>query len=133
MGNKLYVGNLSYDVDSSSLEQLFAAHGTVQSAQIITDRDTGRSKGFGFVEMGSDAEAQAAVAALNGQENGGRALTVNEAKPREERPRSGGGWRGRLRRGRGWWPQQRRRCPQPLLRSSIRNRAAAMRPVAFRS
>src|SRR2546423_5383046 len=91
MGKKLYVGNLSYDVDSSALEALFAAHGTVESAQIINDRDTGRSKGFGFVEMSSDAEAQAAIAALNGQEQGGRALTVNEAKPREERPRGGGG------------------------------------------
>src|SRR6185295_6556354 len=91
MGRKLYVGNLSYEVDSSALEALFTPHGTVQSAQIITDRDTGRSKGFGFVEMNSDAEAQAAIAALNGQENGGRALTVNEAKPREDRPRSGGG------------------------------------------
>jgi RNA recognition motif-containing protein len=91
MGRKLYVGNLSYEVDSSALEQLFTPHGTVQSAQIITDRDTGRSKGFGFVEMSSDAEAQAAIAATNGQDNGGRALTVNEAKPREERPRSGGG------------------------------------------
>src|SRR5947207_6588150 len=90
MGKKLYVGNLSYDVDSSALEQLFATHGTVQSAQIISDRDTGRSKGFGFVEMSSDAEAQAAIAAMNGQDHGGRALTVNEAKPREERPRSGG-------------------------------------------
>ena len=94
MGKKLYVGNLSYDVDSSALEQLFAAHGTVESAQIINDRDTGRSKGFGFVEMSSDAEAQAAIAALNGQEHGGRALTVNEAKPREERPRGGGGGGG---------------------------------------
>src|SRR5436305_6347773 len=91
MGKKLYLGNLSYDVDSSALEQLFAPHGTVESAQIISDRDTGRSKGFGFVEMSSDAEAQAAIAALNGQESGGRALTVNEAKPREERPRGGGG------------------------------------------
>ena len=91
MGKKLYVGNLSYDVDSSALEALFTPHGSVQSAQIITDRDTGRSKGFGFVEMNSDAEAQAAIAALNGQENGGRALTVNEAKPREDRPRGGGG------------------------------------------
>jgi len=90
MGKKLYVGNMSYDVDSSALEQLFATHGTVQSAQIISDRDTGRSKGFGFVEMSSDAEAQAAIAAMNGQDHGGRALTVNEAKPREERPRSGG-------------------------------------------
>src|SRR5688500_15186017 len=91
MGRKLYVGNLSYDVDSSSLEQMFAAHGTVESAQIITDRDTGRSKGFGFVEMSSDAEAQAAIAAMNGQENGGRALTVNEAKPKENRSGGGGG------------------------------------------
>src|SRR5690242_20261979 len=94
MGKKLYVGNLSYGVDSSALEQLFAAHGTVESAQIITDRDTGRSKGFGFVEMGSDSEAQAAIAALNGQEHDGRALTVNEAKPREDRPRGGGGGGG---------------------------------------
>ena len=91
MGKKLYVGNLSYEVDSSALKQLFAEHGTVQSAQIISDRDTGRSKGFGFVEMSSDAEAQAAISAKNGQDHGGRALTVNEAKPREERPRSGGG------------------------------------------
>jgi len=95
MGKKLYVGNLSYDVDSSALEQLFTPHGTVESAQIINDRDTGRSKGFGFVEMSSDAEAQAAIAALNGQEQGGRALTVNEAKPCEERPRGGGGGGGR--------------------------------------
>jgi RNA recognition motif-containing protein len=95
MGKKLYVGNLSYDVDSSALQELFAAHGTVDSAQIITDRDTGRSKGFGFVEMGTDEEAQAAIAALNGQEHGGRALTVNEAKPREDRPRGGGGGGGR--------------------------------------
>jgi len=91
MGKKLYVGNLSYDVDSSALEQLFTSHGTVQSAQIITDRDTGRSKGFGFVEMGSDSEAQAAISAVNGKDIGGRALTVNEAKPREDRPRTGGG------------------------------------------
>ena len=91
MGNKLYVGNLNYDVDSSALEAIFAPHGTVQSAQVITDRDTGRSKGFGFVEMASDEEAQAAIAALNGQEVDGRALTVNEAKPREDRPRGGGG------------------------------------------
>src|SRR5262245_13260726 len=91
MGKKLYVGNLSYDVTDSALEQMCAAHGTVQSAQVIMDRDTGRSKGFGFVEMGSDQEAQAAIAALNGQMVGGRALTVNEAKPREDR---GGGGRG---------------------------------------
>jgi len=91
MGRKLYVGNLSYDVDSSALEQLFTAHGKVDSAQIINDRDTGRSKGFGFVEMSSDAEAQAAIAALNGQDHGGRALTVNEAKPKENRSGGGGG------------------------------------------
>lgn len=94
MGKKLYVGNLSYDVDSSALEGIFTPHGTVQSAQIISDRDTGRSKGFGFVEMSSDAEAQAAIASVNGQDNGGRPMTVNEAKPREERPRSGGGGGG---------------------------------------
>jgi RNA recognition motif-containing protein len=94
MGKKLYVGNLSYSVDSSQLEQLFAPHGTVQSAEVISDRETGRSKGFGFVEMGSDEEAQAAIAAMNGVDNGGRALTVNEAKPREERPRGGGGGYG---------------------------------------
>jgi RNA recognition motif-containing protein len=95
MGSKLYVGNLSYDVTSSDLEQMFTPHGSVTSAEVIQDRDTGRSKGFGFVQMGSDAEAQAAIAALNGQENGGRALTVNEARPREERPRGGGGGGGR--------------------------------------
>src|SRR5205085_967579 len=98
MGKKLYVGNLSYDTTDATLEQLFAAHGTVQSAQVIMDRETGRSKGFGFVEMGSDQEAQAAIAALNGQVVGGRALTVNEAKPREDRGggggRSGGGGYG---------------------------------------
>lgn len=91
MGKKLYVGNLSYEVDSSALESLFTAHGTVESAQIITDRDTGRSKGFGFVEMSSDAEAQAAISAMNGVEQGGRALTVNEAKPKENRGGGGGG------------------------------------------
>ena len=94
MGSKLYVGNLSYEVTGSDLEQLFAQHGTVQSAEVIADRDTGRSKGFGFVQMGSDDEAQAAIAALNGQQHNGRALTVNEAKPREDRPRGGGGGGG---------------------------------------
>src|SRR6185436_15199744 len=93
MGRRLYVGNLSYNVDSSELQQLFAQHGTVTSAEVISDRMTGRSKGFGFVEMGSDEEAQAAIAALNGQDHGGRALTVNEAKPREERSGGGGGGR----------------------------------------
>src|SRR3954468_19972262 len=91
MGKKLYVGNLSYQVDSSELEQLFGQHGQVVSAQVISDRDTGRSKGFGFVEMASDTEAQAAIAALNGQQHGGRALTVNEARPREDRGGGGGG------------------------------------------
>ena len=91
MGKKLYVGNLSYNVDSSELEQLFGAHGQVVSAQIINDRDTGRSKGFGFVEMANDDEATAAIAALNGQQHGGRALTVNEARPREDRGGGGGG------------------------------------------
>jgi len=95
MGKKLYVGNLSYQVDSSELEKMFAPHGQVVSAQIINDRDTGRSKGFGFVEMSSDEEAAAAIAALNGQESNGRALTVNEARPREERPAGGGGGGGR--------------------------------------
>jgi RNA recognition motif-containing protein len=94
MGSKLYVGNLSYNTTGSDLEQLFAQHGQVSSAEVIADRDTGRSKGFGFVQMGSDAEAQAAIAALNGQEHDGRALTVNEAKPREDRPRGGGGGGG---------------------------------------
>ena len=94
MGKKLYVGNMSYDVDSSALEQMFQPHGTVESAQVITDRDTGRSKGFGFVEMASDAEAQAAIAAMNGQEHGGRALTVNEARPKENRAGGGGGGGG---------------------------------------
>ncbi len=95
MGKKLYVGNLNYDVDSSALEGLFKVHGTVESATVIADRDTGRSKGFGFVEMSSDAEAQAAIAAMNGQDCGGRALTVNEAKPKVKQNygggRSGGG------------------------------------------
>jgi RNA recognition motif-containing protein len=101
MGSKLYVGNLSYNVTSSDLEQLCGQHGTVQSAEVISDRDTGRSKGFGFVQMGSDAEAQAVIAALNGQQHDGRALTVNEAKPREERPRGGGGGGGGGRGGYG--------------------------------
>src|SRR6187551_1499538 len=94
MGSKLYVGNLSYNATSSDLEQMCGAHGTVQSAEVIQDRDTGRSKGFGFVQMGSDQEAQAAISALNGQEVDGRALTVNEAKPREDRGGGGGGGRG---------------------------------------
>jgi cold-inducible RNA-binding protein len=92
MGRKLYVGNLGYGVSTSDLEQMFSQHGTVDSANVIEDRSTGQSKGFGFVEMSSDAEAEAAINALNGQDHGGRALTVNEAKPRA--PRSGGGGYG---------------------------------------
>jgi len=88
MGSKLYVGNLSYETTGSDLQELFGSHGSVQSAEVIQDRDTGRSKGFGFVQMGSDSEAQSAISALNGQDHSGRALTVNEAKPRE--PRTGG-------------------------------------------
>jgi RNA recognition motif-containing protein len=95
MGSKLYVGNLSYEVTGSDLQALFQSHGTVESAEVIADRDTGRSKGFGFVQMASEAEAQAAIAALNGQDHQGRALTVNVAKPREDRPRTGGGGGGR--------------------------------------
>jgi RNA recognition motif-containing protein len=91
LGKKLYVGNLSYNVDSSALEGMFAAFGSVQSAEVIADRDTGRSKGFGFVEMASDQEAQAAIEGLNGKDNDGRPLTVNEAKPREDRRGGGGG------------------------------------------
>jgi len=94
MGSKLYVGNLPYTATSTDLEQLFGQHGAVQSAEVISDRETGRSKGFGFVQMASDDEAQAAIAALNGQDFGGRNLTVNEAKPREDRPRGGGGGGG---------------------------------------
>jgi RNA recognition motif-containing protein len=94
MGKKLYVGNLSYSVTDSDLEQMFAQHGTVQSAQVIMDRDTGRSKGFGFVEMGSETEAKAAIAALNGVEKDGRALTVNEARPKTDGGGRGGGGGG---------------------------------------
>ena len=93
MGKKLYVGNLGYAVTDSDLTRMFEPHGTVESAQIIMDRDAGRSKGFGFVEMKTDQEAQAAITALNGQDSGGRALTVNEAKPRTEGSRAGGGGR----------------------------------------
>ena len=96
MGKKLYCGNLGYNVASSDLEQLFSQFGTVQSAEVINDRDTGRSKGFGFVEMSSDAEAQAGITALNGKDHGGRALTVNEAKPRVSRSPGAGGTRREL-------------------------------------
>ena len=95
MGSKLYVGNLTYGVTDAALQEMFAAHGSVQSAQVIMDRDTGRSKGFGFVEMGNDQEAKAAIAALNGKEMDGRALTVNEARPKESGGRGGSGGGGR--------------------------------------
>jgi len=94
VGKKLYVGNLTYNVNESDLEALFSQFGTVQSAQIIVDRDTNRSKGFGFVEMSSDAEAQAAIQGLNAHDHDGRNLTVNEAKPREDRGGGGGGYGG---------------------------------------
>jgi len=108
MGNKLYVGGLPYSVTEGQLEEIFSKHGTVQSARVISDKFTGRSRGFGFVEMGSDAEAQKAIEALNGTELEGRTLVVNEARPQERtqggpgggggggrRPRSGGGGRDR--------------------------------------
>ncbi|MCC6240646.1 MAG: RNA-binding protein [Phycisphaerales bacterium] len=94
MAKRLYVGNLAYSMDSSQLQELFAQHGAVNSAEVISERDTGRSKGFGFVEMANDSEADAAIAALNGVQNGGRALTVNEARPREQRSFGGGGGGG---------------------------------------
>ncbi len=95
MGNKLYVGNLSYNIRDEDLQQAFAQYGSVSSAKVMMDRDTGRSKGFGFVEMGSDAEAQAAINGMNGQALDGRAIVVNEARPREERPGGFGGGGGR--------------------------------------
>jgi RNA recognition motif-containing protein len=139
MGKKLYVGNLSYDTTSSDLQQLFGQHGTVQSAEVIQDRETGRSKGFGFVEMGSDDEAQAAISALSGQQHAGRALTVNEAKPKTGGGggggggRSGGGYGGGggrwwlRRRWRRWWslrrrPLRRRRPWQSLLSDPVRSK-----------
>jgi len=102
VGKKLYVGNLTYNVNESDLEALFSQFGTVQSAQIIVDRDTNRSKGFGFVEMSSDAEAQAAIQGLNAHDHDGRNLTVNEAKPREDRGGGGGYGGGRSGGGGGY-------------------------------
>ena len=101
MGKKLYVGNLSYNVTNNSLEELFAQFGVVRSAQVIQDRDTGRSKGFGFVEMADDNAAREAIAAMNEKEHDGRPLTVNEARPREERGGGGGGGGGGYGGGRG--------------------------------
>ena len=94
MGKRLYVGNLSYNTSSADLEQLFSQFGTVQTAQVVQDRDTGRSKGFGFVEMSNDNEAQAAISGLHEKQHDGRPLTVNEARPREERGGGGGGYGG---------------------------------------
>ena len=127
MGKKLYVGNLVYSVTRSDLESWFAEYGTVQSAQVITDRDTGRSKGFGFVEMDSDDQAQAAIQGLNEKEHEGRRLTVNEAKPRVA-PTDRGGyggerrWRRRLRRR--WW-----RSALLIARAIVGSRATLMRPL----
>ena len=107
MGKKLYVGNLAYRVSSSDLEQMFSQYGSVESAEVISDRDTGRSKGFGFVEMSSEHEARAAIDALHDQEHDGRRLTVNEARPRE--PRADGRRRRRRQLARGWrWWYRRR-------------------------
>ena len=102
MGNKLYVGNLAYSVRDDSLQEAFAQFGSVTSAKVMMDRDTGRSKGFGFVEMGSDAEAQAAINGMNGQALEGRAIVVNEARPREDRPGGFGGGGGRSGGGGGY-------------------------------
>ncbi len=101
MAKKLYVGNLPYSVSDSELQKMFEEYGTVDSAQVIMDRDSGRSKGFGFVEMSSDDAAQSAINGLNEQDMGGRALTVNEARPREDRGRGGGGGGGGYGGGRG--------------------------------
>src|SRR5580765_1720385 len=110
MGKKLYVGSLSYNMTDTDLEELFKPHGSVQSAQVIMDRETGRSKGFGFIEMTSGAEADAAITALSGKEHDGRTLTVNEARPREDRGgggnRGGGGYSGN--RGRSSFGESRR-------------------------
>jgi len=127
VGKKLYVGNLTYNVNESDLEGLFSQFGTVQSAQIIQDRETGRSKGFGFVEMDTEAQAQAAIQGLHEQEHDGRRLTVNEAKPREDRGGGGGGYGGRSggggggygggggRSGGGWRLRRRRRWQALLI------------------
>jgi RNA recognition motif-containing protein len=101
MGSRIFVGGLPYSTDDAKLNELFAPHGTVTSAQVVTDKFTGQSRGFGFVEMGSESEAAAAIEALNGTELDGRTLTVNEARPMEPRAGGGGGFRGDRSRGRG--------------------------------
>jgi len=103
MGNKLYVGNLSFRVTSEDLQEYFGAAGAVESANVVYDRETGRSRGFGFVEMGSEDEATAAITQFNGQEYDGRNMVVNEARPREDRPRGGGGGGGGYRGGGDRW------------------------------
>jgi len=119
MGSKIYVGGLPYSATEQELSELFGKHGAVASARIITDKFTGQSRGFGFVEMSSDAEAQAAITALNGAEMGGRTLTVNEARPQE--PRTGGG-------GGGPCPRDRTGCPQPGRRTTSPSRAPPAGP-----
>ena len=109
MSMKLYVGNLSFQTSSEDLQQLFAQAGTVESASVVEDRDTGRSRGFGFVEMSSKEEGEAAIAQFNGKEVNGRALNVNEAKPRENRGGGGGGGRGGFGGNRGGFGGNRRR------------------------
>ncbi len=121
MGKKLYVGNLPYGISSSDLQAMFSPHGTVESAEVINDRATGRSKGFGFVEMSSDAGAQAAISALNGQQHQGRALTVNEARPREERSDYGGGSRGGYGGSRGGGNRDRRGSSEGRTTAGARN------------
>ena len=134
MGKRLYVGNLPYSISDGELQQLFEQHGSVASAQVVMDRDTGRSKGFGFVEMGSDQEAQAAIAAMSGKEVDGRQLTVNEAKPREDRG-GGGGGRGYGGGGGGGYGGGRggsgggRRGSGPAHRDALRRNRDRSRPV----
>lgn len=99
MAKRLYVGNLAFDVSNDDLQEMFSAHGTVVSAEVVTDRSTRQSRGFGFVEMSTDAEAQAAIGALEGRDCNGRTLSVSEAKPRAERSNGGGGGGGRRERG----------------------------------
>ena len=122
MGNKLYVGNLPYSFRDEDLQQAFAAHGSVTSAKVMMERDTGRSKGFGFVEMGSDAEAQAAINGMNGQQFGGRGLVVNEARPMEARPpRTGGGGFGGGAGGGGGGRARGPAAQHPDLRAPVRD------------
>src|SRR4029453_16309779 len=148
MGNKLYVGNLPYSFRDSDMEQAFSQYGTVSSAKVMMERDTGRSKGFGFVEMSNEAEAKAAIEGMNGKQIGGRGLVVNEARPMEARPpRSGGfggggggggnggggGGGGLGGGGRGWRLWRRRRWPWRLLISRIRRTSCGLRAADRRA